>query len=134
MIETKETKQVRAGRGVRTIEKVDLSLVRTFRWKDLRHTFASRLRMTGVELGTIRDLLGHTTTRPMTERYAHIAPGYLHDAVQRIKKKITATGTSEGRDEEPVRAAAANRASGREKSKCPRRDSNPRSRRERPTS
>jgi hypothetical protein len=133
VIETKETKRVRAGRGVRTIEKVRRQLVRTFRWKDLRHTFASRLRTTGVELGTIRDLLGHTTTR-MTERYAHIAPGYLHDAVQRISRTGTTTGTSEYRDEEPVRAAVANRASGREKSECPRRDSNPRYRRERPTS
>jgi site-specific recombinase XerD len=41
----------------------------------LRHTFASRLRMHGVELATIRDLLGHTTTR-MTERYAHVAPSH----------------------------------------------------------
>ena len=31
-----------------------------FRWKGLRHTVASRLRMHGVELATIRDLLGHT--------------------------------------------------------------------------
>src|SRR5262249_46228872 len=133
VIETRETKHVRVGSGVRTVETVRRQLVRTFRWKDLRHTFASRLRMTGVELGTIRDLLGHTTTR-MTERYAHIAPGYLHDAVQRISRTGTTTGTSERKDEELVRVAAANRASGREKSECPRRDSNPRYRRERPTS
>lgn len=36
-----------------------------------------------VGLGTIRDLLGHTSTR-MTERYAHMAPGHLHAAVQRL--------------------------------------------------
>jgi hypothetical protein len=60
VIETKETKPVRAGRGVRAVETVRRQLMRTFRWKDLRHTFASRLRMTGVELGTIRDLPGHT--------------------------------------------------------------------------
>jgi hypothetical protein len=133
VIETKETKGVRAGRGVRAVETVRRQLVRTFRWKDLRHTFASRLRMTGVELGTIRDLLGHTTTR-MTERYAHIAPGYLHDAVQRISRTGTTTGTSECSTEEPARAAGGNRAPAREKSECPRRDSNPRYRRERPTS
>ena len=133
MIETRETKQVRAGKGFRTVETVHRHLVRTFRWKDLRHTFASRLRMTGVELGTIRDLLGHTTTR-MTERYAHITPGHLHDAVQRISRTGTRTGTGDPVDDGPLRAVAANRTPAREKSECPRRDSNPRSRRERPTS
>jgi len=40
-----------------------------FRWKDSRHTFASRLRQRGVAIQDIRDLLGHTSTR-MTERDA----------------------------------------------------------------
>jgi hypothetical protein len=56
-----------------------------FRWKDLPHTFASRLRMAGVDIQDIRDLLGHTSTR-MTERYAHLAPGKLHDAIQRLNR------------------------------------------------
>jgi integrase-like protein len=56
-----------------------------FRWKDLRHTFASRLRMAGVDIQDIRDLLGHCSTR-MTERYAHLAPGKLHEAVQRLNR------------------------------------------------
>jgi hypothetical protein len=39
--------------------------------------------------------MGHTTTR-MTERYAHAAPGYLLETVQRISREPTgtATGTS----------------------------------------
>ncbi len=57
--------------------------IRDFRWKDLRHTFAPRLRMTGSDTGTIRDLLGHTSDR-MTKRYAHAVPGLLHAAVQRL--------------------------------------------------
>jgi integrase len=48
--------------------------IRDLRWKDLRHTFATRLRMIGSDTGTIRDLLGHTTDRT-TRRYAHAAPG-----------------------------------------------------------
>ena len=64
--------------------------------------------MTGVELATIRDLLGHTTTR-MTERYAHITPGHLHDAVQRISRTGTGTGASDHVDDEPIRALASNR-------------------------
>ena len=45
--------------------------IRDFRWKDLRHTYATRLNArNGVGMKTIATLLGHTTTR-MTERYTH---------------------------------------------------------------
>ena len=47
---------------------------------DLRHTFASWLVSEGVELIKVRDLLGHASIR-MTERYAHLAPYRLHEAV-----------------------------------------------------
>jgi integrase len=93
VIETRETKQVRTQLwcgatsvpGWRTIETCSRRLERTFRWKDLRHTFATRLRMRGVDTGTIRDLLGHTSDR-MTKRYAHATTNHLHEAVQRLSK------------------------------------------------
>lgn len=54
--------------------------VRDCTWHDLRHTFCSRLAMAGIPLRTIQVLAGHKSTET-TERYAHLSPGYLQDAV-----------------------------------------------------
>jgi integrase len=57
--------------------------IRNFRWHDLRHTYASRLRQTGTPLGNIAELLGHKGLA-MTRRYAHLSISNLHEAVSRI--------------------------------------------------
>lgn len=49
----------------------------------LRHTFASRLAMKGVDLYTISKLLGHSSIKT-TEIYAHLAPDYLKSAVDKL--------------------------------------------------
>jgi integrase len=56
-----------------------------FHWHDLRHTFASRMAMAGIPLRVIQQLLGHQSLA-MTERYSHLEPGYLKDAVSVLSK------------------------------------------------
>ncbi len=58
--------------------------VTNVRFHDLRHTFASALVQKGVDLYRVQRLLGHRDGR-MTQRYAHLAPENLREAVQVFK-------------------------------------------------
>ena len=62
---------------------LDDAKVKNFRWHDLRHTFASRLVMAGVDIRTVQELMGHKTIQ-VTLRYAHLAPEHQLEAVQRL--------------------------------------------------
>lgn len=55
---------------------------------DLRHTCAAWLASAGVPLIEIRDLLGHSTIQ-MTEKYAHLAPARVRDAVSVLDKAMS---------------------------------------------
>lgn len=50
----------------------------------LRHTFASWLAMSGVDLYRIKALMRHKTIR-MTERYAHLMPDATRQAVEHLR-------------------------------------------------
>ena len=49
----------------------------------LRHTFASHLVMSGVDLPTVSKLMGHSDIET-TMIYAHLAPEHLADAVNKL--------------------------------------------------
>src|SRR5262249_51086216 len=50
---------------------------------DLRHTAASYMVMSGVDLPTVKEILGHREIN-MTLRYSHLAPAHKAKAVQQL--------------------------------------------------
>ncbi len=57
--------------------------IKNFTWHDIRHTFASRLVMAGVDLRTVAELMGHKKIQ-MTMRYSHLAKAHKQDAMRRL--------------------------------------------------
>lgn len=55
--------------------------ITNFRFHDLRHTFTSYLVMSGVDIRTVQELMGHKSIE-MTIRYAHLSPGHKQSAVK----------------------------------------------------
>lgn len=53
-------------------------------WHALRHTFASHYMMSGGNILTLQKILGHSDIK-MTMIYAHLAPDYLGDEMDRLK-------------------------------------------------
>jgi len=72
----------------RNIERVDRAFknaldkagVEDFRFKDLRHTFASHVLMRGGSLKDVQELLGNKNIS-MTMRYAHLSQEHKNKAV-----------------------------------------------------
>lgn len=68
---------------------LEAAKVDALRFHDLRHDFASKLVMAGVDLYSVKELLGHASIE-MTQRYAHLAPHKLADAVAKLGNKTPA--------------------------------------------
>jgi site-specific recombinase XerD len=61
----------------------DATLLTGYTWHCNRHTFASRLVMSGADLLSVQRL-GGWRTLSMVQRYAHLAPDHLRAAVDRL--------------------------------------------------
>ena len=67
-------------RGFNTTLK--LAKIEDFRFHDLRHTFASRLVMAGVDINTVRELMTHSDIK-MTLIYAHLTDDHKAAALEK---------------------------------------------------
>lgn len=72
-----------------------------FRFHDLRHTIASLLVQSGVDLYTVQKLMGHKDSR-MTQRYAHLTQEKLRHAIKNLDCVRHIYATTEGKTERGI--------------------------------
>jgi integrase len=76
-----------------------------FRVYDLRHTFGSRAAMAGVDLATLKELMGHSNIS-ITMRYVHPTPEHKQQAIQKLEQfnSEQVFAMYEGRGESPQKS------------------------------
>jgi integrase len=72
-----------------------------FRFHDLRHTFASHLVMSGVDLVTVKELMGHVGIN-MTLRYSHLVPEHKAQAVAKLGERFAGIKTESATEQATV--------------------------------
>ncbi len=79
-------------------EALGAAKIEDCRFHDLRHSFASRLAMAGVDLLTVKEL-GGWKSLTMVQRYAHLSQSHRQEAIERLAvrrpepREATGTGT-----------------------------------------
>jgi site-specific recombinase XerD len=64
-------------------------------WHTLRHTAASRRVMAGVDIVSVKEIMGHRNIET-TLRYSHLSPQHLREGINR--GSLSATGSKTGSD------------------------------------
>lgn len=62
--------------------------IQDFHFHDLRHTFASHLVMSGADLKTVQELLGHKSLT-MTLRYSHLSQAHKREALKALEQNLS---------------------------------------------
>lgn len=60
--------------------------IENFHWHDQRHDYASQHVMSGTDLYTVMELLGHTDPK-MTKKYAHLAAEHKQNAAEKLAER-----------------------------------------------
>lgn len=74
-----------------------ISGIEGLRFHDLRHTFATRLVANGIDIETVRDLLGHHSI-VITQRYTHSSDERKRKAIETLSKKSDKTTLNSDKD------------------------------------
>ena len=56
-----------------------------------RHTFASHLVMSGADLYTVMELMGHSSLEMIRKHYGHLSPRHKRQAMDRLQRHLRAT-------------------------------------------
>lgn len=77
--------------------------IKDFHFHDLRPTFASQLAMSGVDLNTIQELLGHSDLKTSLI-YAHLSKDHKFRAVKLLGSRIEAPSSEQKTQDQIISA------------------------------
>ena len=83
-----------------------------FRLYDLRHTFGSRAIMAGVDLATVKELMGHSVIT-ITMRYVHPTPEHKRAAIDKLERFTGSQGRGDSPQFSPQSRRGPKRAAGK---------------------